>query len=840
MMFADRRYFLGFALALAVLLSLPLGLAAEERMGAWVDEVTMVKEPSTATAISRLLVGELDIYSDGIANPEDFQRILESPDLTHSMAYGLYNELTFNPVGPVWDNGELNPFALKAVRQALNWLLDRDYIAEEIFGGMAVPKYMPLTSAFPDYARLADVARKLELEYAHDPVRAEAAIGAEMEALGAVKIDGTWHYNDEPVVIKILARVEDERVEIADYLGDLLQGIGFEIETDYKTGAEASPIWMSADPAEGLFHVYTGAWITTLVSRDQAGNFAFFYTDLGLATPLWQAYDPTEEFYDLADRLDRNVFSTMDERRDMMAQALELAMEDSQRVWLVDQVSAFPRAADISVAADLAAGTTGAWLWALTLRRNEEIGGSVNIGLMNVLVDPWNPLGGSNWSFDQMPIRATRDVGAVPDPFTGLYHAQRAERGELTVKEGLPVDVTLDWVDLEFAEEILVPRDAWIDWDAAEQTFITIEEKLEQDTVSFLDEALTKEWNFGRDEDGPTLTANRKSVVYYPEDLFDVVKWHDGSPLSMADIVMGIILGFDRGQPESAYFDEAVVSSLRSYLNSMRGIRIVSTDPVIIEFYSELYGLDAEQYIATFFPSYAYGPGAWHTLALGLGAEANEEAAFSSSKAGQLEVEWISYVAGPTLDILAQYLDGSYIPYEDVLSQYMAEGEVEERFENLRSWYEDKGHLWVGTGPFYLERGYPVEGIVHLKRNPDFPDPADKWAIFDEPMVAELDAYGPGRVTIGTEAVFDVHVSFDDEPYALEHMDEIKYLLFDSAAEIVHVGTAEPVEDGLWQIVLPDELTGTLGVGANRIEVIAAPIVVSIPSFATVTFVTVE
>jgi len=840
MMFADRRCFLGFALALAVFLSLPLGLAAEERMGAWVDEVTMVKEPSTATAISRLLVGELDIYSDGIANPEDFQRILESPDLTHSMAYGLYNELTFNPVGPVWDNGELNPFALKAVRQALNWLLDRDYIAEEIFGGMAVPKYMPLTSAFPDYARLADVARKLELEYAHDPVRAEAAIGAEMEALGAVKIDGTWHYNDEPVVIKILARVEDERVEIADYLGDLLQGIGFEIETDYKTGAEASPIWMSADPAEGLFHVYTGAWITTLVSRDQAGNFAFFYTDLGLATPLWQAYDPTEEFYDLADRLDRNVFSTMDERRDMMAQALELAMEDSQRVWLVDQVSAFPRAADISVAADLAAGTTGAWLWALTLRRNEEIGGSVNIGLMNVLVDPWNPLGGSNWSFDQMPIRATRDVGAVPDPFTGLYHAQRAERGELTVKEGLPVDVTLDWVDLEFAEEILVPRDAWIDWDAAEQTFITIEEKLEQDTVSFLDEALTKEWNFGRDEDGPTLTANRKSVVYYPEDLFDVVKWHDGSPLSMADIVMGIILGFDRGQPESAYFDEAVVSSLRSYLNSMRGIRIVSTDPVIIEFYSELYGLDAEQYIATFFPSYAYGPGAWHTLALGLGAEAYEEAAFTSSKAGQLEVEWISYVAGPTLDILAQYLDGSYIPYEDVLSQYMAEGEVEERFENLRSWYEDKGHLWVGTGPFYLERGYPVEGIVHLKRNPDFPDPADKWAIFDEPMVAELDAYGPGRVTIGTEAVFDVHVSFDDEPYALEHMDEIKYLLFDSAAEIVHVGTAEPVEDGLWQIVLPDELTGTLGVGANRIEVIAAPIVVSIPSFATVTFVTVE
>lgn len=837
-MITSKRFWLSCLIVVMTLASFVPMAMATERTGAWVDEVTMVKEPSPATAISRLLVGELDVYSDGIANPEDYQRILTSPELDYSMAYGLYNELTFNPVGPVWDNGELNPFALKPVREALNWLIDRDYIAQEIFGGMAVPKYMPITSAFPDYARAADVARQIELEYAPDPERAEAIIAAEMENLGAELVDGAWLYNGDPVVVKILARIEDERVAIADYLADLFEAMGFATEVDYKTGAEASPIWIGADPARGLFHIYTGAWITTLVARDQAGNFAFFYTDLGLASPLWQAYDPTEEFYDLAERLDRRDFANMEERGDMIAEALKLAMQDSQRVWLVDQISAFPRTADISIAADLAAGTTGARLWALTVRRGEEIGGRVNIGLQNILVDPWNPLGGSNWSFDQMAIRATQDVGSVPDPFTGLFHPQRVERGELTIKEGLPVGVTLDWVDLEFAEEIQVPEDAWIDWDAAAQEFITVADKLNLPAREFLNQAEARSWNVIDTEDGYTITANRKSVVYYPADLFDTVKWHDGSPLSMADFVMGMILGFDRGNPDSPYYDEAMASSLRSYLNSLRGIKITSTDPLVIEFYSDLYGLDAEEAVATFFPSYSFGPGAWHTLALGLAAEANGELAFSSNKAEKLEVEWLSYIAGPSLPILSKYANQAPIPYEPTLSQFLCEDEAEVRFANVRRWYASQRHFWVGTGPFYLERAYPVEGIVHLKRNPDFPDPADKWDIFGEPMIADVDLDGPARVSVGAEAVFDVWVTFNDAPYLMEHMGDVKYLLFNAEGEIAYVGDAVAVEDGLWQIALTAEITEALEVGANRIEVIAAPIVVSIPSFSNITFVT--
>jgi peptide/nickel transport system substrate-binding protein len=54
----------------------------------------------------------------------------------------------------------------------MNMLLDRDYIVQEIYGGLAAPKFFPINSAFPDYALLADVARELEAQYAFNEAKA--------------------------------------------------------------------------------------------------------------------------------------------------------------------------------------------------------------------------------------------------------------------------------------------------------------------------------------------------------------------------------------------------------------------------------------------------------------------------------------------------------------------------------------------------------------------------------------------------------------------------------------------------------------------------------------------
>jgi len=52
------------------------------------------------------------------------------------------------------------------------------------------------------------------------------------------------------------------------------------------------------------------------------------------------------------------------------------------------------------------------------------------------------------------------------------------------------------------------------------------------------------------------------------------------------------------------------------------------------------------------------------------------------------------------------------------------------------------------------------------------------------------------------------------------------------------VGTADFIADGLYEVNLPPEQTRLLAAGSNRLEVVVVPIPVSIPTFASATFVT--
>jgi peptide/nickel transport system substrate-binding protein len=153
--------------------------------------------------------------------------------------------------------------------------------------------------------------------------------------------------------------------------------------------------------------IYTGGWITTAIPRDLGDNFAFFYTDMGLPSPMWQNYDNDPEFYDLADRLNNADFGSLEERREMIARTLELSLQDGARLWLCDRNAIAPKLTNISGAADLYGNITGAMLWALTIQRAGEEGGSFTMAMPSILTEPWNPIAGSNWIYDMTLIRGT-------------------------------------------------------------------------------------------------------------------------------------------------------------------------------------------------------------------------------------------------------------------------------------------------------------------------------------------------------------------------------------------------------------------------------------------------
>ncbi|MBI5653371.1 MAG: ABC transporter substrate-binding protein [Chloroflexi bacterium] len=616
--------------------------------GAWVDEVVFFEEPDNAKAVSIMEAGDMSLFGFAISDPKLYAKIKDSKTITGDPSYGSTSELTFNPAGPTFKDGRLNPFSVATVREAMNWLIDRNYIAKEIYGGLAIPMFTTFNPVFPDYAKVADVAKGIEIKYTYDPKKAKEVVDAEMKKLGAELTGGKWNFQGKPVTIIIIIRTEDERRAIGDYVGKQLEDIGFTVDRQYKTAAESSPLWLSADPADGKMHMYTGGWISTVINRDLGSNFDFYYTARGRTDSLWQAYKPAKEFDTVAEKLGRGNYKDVAERQQLIAEALPLSMKDSVRLFLINRLSVNTRRNDLKVASDLAGGISGSFLWPFTIQQAGKVGGQVKFGSPSMLTQPWNNIAGTNFIYDTMIIRATSNFGAYPDPYTGLRWPQMIDKADLTVAQGVPVGKTLDWVTLTTVPSIEVPKDAWADWDAEKQQFITAGERFTQ-----------------------TMTVKTKATITFRKDIFQT-KWHDGSTLSAGDMVLGFIMGFDQAKEKSAIYDEATLSSFRTFMTTFRGAKITSKDPFTFEIYSDAVLLDAENIInaryTAFYPIYFQGTAPWHTIALGIQAESAKEAAFSSAKSTKLKVEWMNYIAGPTLKLLEKYLtestSKSTLPYE--------------------------------------------------------------------------------------------------------------------------------------------------------------------------------
>jgi peptide/nickel transport system substrate-binding protein len=294
-------------------------------------------------------------------------------------------------------------------------------------------------------------------------------------------------------------------------------------------------------------------------------------------------------------------------------------------------------------------------------------------------------------------------------------------------------------------------------------------------------------------------------------------------------------------------YDESAVPGFTTFMGAFKGWKIVSEDPIVIEYYTDAYQLDAENNVTNFramnFNAYWNEQEVgWHALTPGWLVEANGEAAFSADKAEALEAEWMSYIAGPTLDLLKARLDEAqaegFIPYEPTLGQYITAEEAAARYANLQEWYRRYGHFWVNTGPYFLQKAFPVEGTLILQYNPDYPDMATRWEGFGVPPIPEVMLDGPGSVTIGDEATYDVFVDLAGEPYAVDEISMVKYLVFDATGALATVGEATAVEDGHWQVVLSSDITGALEAGSNQFAAIVVSLRALVPVTESLQFVT--
>ncbi|HHW93254.1 MAG TPA: hypothetical protein GX734_02020 [Clostridiaceae bacterium] len=793
------------------------------RKGGWLDEV-VVSVVDQSAVLAQLKADAIDVYVNGFGTNGLAE--LQESGFDYVTSNGTYYTIQFNPAE--FASGEYNPFRNRKIREAFNYLIDRNYINQEYYAGGSLLKWFPIMTNFGDYADLVDVCRRLEAEYAYDFDKAAEIIRGELEKEGYELKDGKFEKDSKPLEVVFLIRNDGDgtRKLWGNYLADQMEKVGFTVKRQEGTGQDLSPVWIYGDPKAGEWHLYTGGWGASVLNRDQSNIFQEMYLNTSAqGIPVFLANESDPEFQDLGDRLYRRDFKTMEERRIMMARALELCLQDSLQVMVVDSKNFVPHVDGVVATTDLAAGVESAQITPFTLRFADKEGGSLRWATQPFLFSgPWNPVQGSNTTCDQGAVNMTETYDFVYDPYTGLVHPQFAEKAELTVLEGLPVQKTLDWVNLEFADRIVVPEDAWADWDAEKQQFITSGEK----------------------NKGAEVTANVKSVVTFREDLFDVLKWHDGSNFELADIVMSYIIGFDRPKEASAIFDKQSVKRFENvFMKDFRGIKIVSTDPLVIEGYSDSFYTDAEltaASVGSMWVSHHQGQGSFSQFAMMNAAEAAGELAYTEEKAQEKEVEQTSLIGGPSLEILGKHLDKlieeGTIPYEPTLSAYITKDKAVERYKALKAYFDAYGNYWQGTGPYFLKSADLNGKSLVMAYFPDFPDAADRWDRFSEPMIADVDIEGPGQVIAGEEAVFDVFVTFDGLPYKNDDINKVKFLVYDAENNVVLIDDAEAVEDGHYAINLTGDDTTKFGDGATKIEVAVVSLVVAQPTFQSIEFIT--
>jgi peptide/nickel transport system substrate-binding protein len=842
-----------------------------ENAGANLNSITMIGVEE-ASAVTQLTAGAVDIYAGSL--PGEYLQEIKDADLNYCTSTGTnYEIMTNNAV----TNEGFNPFSVREFREAMNRFLDRDYICSEIFGGAAIPRIFPIGSVAPDYARYVEYARAVEANYTYDKEAATAVIDEAMTGAGVEKVDGKYTYEGEPITLIFLIRTEDGlRQQIGDYVANELESIGFTVDRQYKVSSECSAIWAGTDPVEGQWHLYTGAWGASGLNRDSAIYFHDFTSpDSRYGYYPWQAFVVDEADNEILTKLANSEFSTMEERAELFKKAFELDPYYAQRLWLCDGLAYTPWNDNITTSYNLSAGIDGSTMTAYTIKDSTD-GDVVWANSSPPFVNPVNPVAGTNWTYDSQYINFTQDYLVIDDPFTGLSYPKRIDGADVIIKSGLPVSQTYDWVNLSFEDEIAVPEDAMISfdidselWDLADADYLAgkvteAEEALaaaqetadagpqsEEQTQESLDAAVTaaEEDLAAAQEvaDRGYMTAKSKVVYHFGEDLSNFT-WHDGTEITLADIMMKMIMDFEVGTEGSALYDESVAASFQSSLPYFKGWKIVSEDPIVIEYYSDNFLLDAESNVTDLGTcSWTYdstgAQASWHAVAAANEVVKNGLAAYSEPAASENDsVEWLNMLDGPSVDYLkdafTELADSSYIPFEPTMKDYVKAKDAKAAYENALGFYEENGHFFIGCGPYYVSSVMSTEGSITLTAYPDYKEDKHRWDFLSEPKIASIEVDGPSSVSSDEEAVFEVYV---DDPngdvYPADEITSVKYLLYDSSGSIAEVSEVESTEDGLYTITLSTDTITSLGEGSSKLEVVVSPKSVAAPSIVPTEFV---
>ena len=268
-----------------------------------IDRVEYIPFEDRATCVRRFEAGEVHSCSDLPA--EQIERL--TADLGDQVRVAPYLGVYYYGV-----NTAREPFSDVRVRQAMSMVIDRDFLAAEIFSGTMVPAYSWVPPGIGNY-----VAEAPQLEYAEMSMldREDAAIALMAEA---------GYGPDNPLTVEISYNTSENHKNAATAIADMWSILG--IETTYNVRDGSAHYAMLRD--EKIHDVARAGWI-----GDYSDPQNFLFLNEGANTGFNYGNYNNAEYDKLMD--DAAAETDLAKRADILANAETVFLRDVPQIPLL-------------------------------------------------------------------------------------------------------------------------------------------------------------------------------------------------------------------------------------------------------------------------------------------------------------------------------------------------------------------------------------------------------------------------------------------------------------------------------------------------------------------------
>ena len=690
------------AAALALALALP---AAAADKGTYVDAVEFVQYLDENTALEEVRNGNLDLYyftvpADRVKDAESRRglRVYESTGGSYS--------LLVNPAVPA--DGSLNPFSLRDVRYALNYLVDRRLIVNELMGGHGTPMVSNYGPSDPDYMNVLGLIESYG--FGHNPSLASSMIGSAMAAAGATRVDGgAWTHGGGPVEVRVFIRSDDPvRESVGEILASSLEQAGFAVRRDYGDLNKAFVVVYGSDPASMQWSVYTEGWggRSAFVRYDPVGlaqMYAPWHSSMpGFNDPSYWNYE-NELLDSLTQRIYSGEYGSAAERAGLVRAATAEAVSESVRVFLAARTDLYAGGEDVEgVVNDFGAGVPSRFT-----PINARPGGSdtLRVGVKQIYQGSWNPVVGFGDTYSTQIWNALSDPGTFHHPYSGRIIPVRAEwsvegaNGSANGGGGAGIEV---------------PGGAVL-WSPAERRWAPVPGGVEAKSRVTLD-----------------LSGGN---------------WHHGEPIDMHDVMYSLYFALEWGSAREGggagdggdrTFDSEYTPRAAQVVDTLVGVRPLDADT--IEVYLDYWHFD-EAEIAAWASVWPAMP--WEVYHAMETVVLDGSASFSRSGSVSRSVPWLSLVIPNDARLVADALRSAAAagaPPPPLAGLGATAEYAAGRYGAALEWIGGRGHAVISNGPFYLESYSPESRTIRIAAFDDesYPLPAGHWAGLEDVRFPEI------------------------------------------------------------------------------------------------------